>query len=213
MKRILNYILLIFLVGCYSDDSQTLQSENSTNRTSEITGFIKSISAHDASFDDAIDNTSCFSLIFPYQIRVNTEVKTINSKSDISELNSNDDVEIIYPVNSVFYNYEKHQIDTNTDFKLINTTCKQNLNFQINSCLDIQYPIIFKEFNDLTRRFETFHLDNDEEVFIHLENLHDNDIFEIEYPVFLTNSNSDTLRIDSNAEFISLFDSSIQDCK
>ncbi len=214
MRKYLFYILVLFLVSCYSEDeSLTDLSENTTHRTSELTSLLKSVAAHDASFDDIIDNNSCFSLSFPYQVEVNSELRTINTVQDITELNSEDNIEIVYPVNSIFFNFEEHQINSNTGFNLIKNTCDQNFNIQANPCLDFQYPITFKEFNDLTRSFDTFQFNSDKDVFIHLENLHDNDVFEIDYPIFLSNSTSNSIRIDSNAEFISAFNLSLQDCQ
>ncbi|RRO19711.1 hypothetical protein [Flavobacteriaceae bacterium 14752] len=214
MKRLLYFILSIALVGCYNDDAaQRELSEDSSHRTSELTRLIKAMSLHNARFDDAIDNTSCFSLIFPYQVQINSELRTINSIQDISALNNEDEIDIVYPVNAVFYNYEEHKINSTTEFNLVKNTCDQNFNIQTNLCLDFQYPITFKEFNDLTRSFETFQLNSDKDVFLHLENLHDNDVFEIDYPIFLSDSNSGSIRIDSNAEFISAFNLSLQDCR
>lgn len=213
VKKYIYYILLIALVGCYNDDeTDTLQSENSAHRTSELTNLLKAVSAHDASFDNIIDNNSCLSLTFPYQIQVNSELRTINSVEDISTLNQEDDIEIVFPVGSIFFNFETHNINSTTEFNLIKNTCNQSFTIQPNPCLDFQYPVTFKEFNDLTSRFDTFHLNSDKEVFQHLENLHDNDIFEIEYPIFLSDSNANTIRINSNAEFISAFNLSIGDC-
>lgn len=214
MNKIIYYILLIFLVGCYNDEEvQTLQSENNAHRNSELTKLVKSISVHNASFDDLIDNTSCFSIKFPYQIQVNSELRNITSEQDISDLSNTEQIEIVYPVKAIFYNYEEHNIVSGTDFNLVKSVCDENFNIQPNSCLDIQYPIVLKEFNDLTQSFETFQLNTDRQVFRHLENLHDNDIFEIEYPIFLLDSSSNSIRIDSNSDFIAVFNESQQNCE
>ena len=214
MNKIIYYILLIFLVGCYNDDEvQTLQSENNAHRNSKLTKHMKAISVHNASFDDLIDDTACFSIMFPYQVQVNSEMRNINSIQDISELNHTDQIEIVYPVNAVFYNYEEHNISSGTDFNLVRSICNEDFNIQPNSCLDIQYPIRLKEYNDLTQSFETFQLNTDRQVFLHLENLHDNDIFEIEYPIFVLDSNSNSIRVESNSDFIAAFNQSQQDCE
>ncbi|MBS3738503.1 MAG: hypothetical protein KGY51_05870 [Psychroflexus sp.] len=214
MNKIIYYILLIFLVGCYNDEGvQTLQSENNAHRNSELTKLVKSISVHNASFDDFIDNTSCFSIKFPYQIQVNSELRNITSEQDILELSNTEQIEIVYPVKAIFYNYEEHNIVSGTDFNLVKSVCDENFNIQHNYCLDIQYPIVLKEFNDLTQSFETFQLNTDRQVFRHLENLHDNDIFEIEYPIFLLDSSSNSIRINSNSHFIAVFNESQQNCE
>lgn len=214
MKKIFYYISLLILVSCYTDDEvSTVQSENNAHRNSEFTRLVKAISLHDASFDNSIDNTSCFSLNFPYQIRVNSNLRTINSVQDISDINSDDDVDIVYPVNVIFYNYKEHDVTSETDFNLMLNSCNQDFDIQPNYCLDIQYPITFKEYNDLIQSFETFRLNSDKEVFLHLEDLHDNDIFEIDYPIYLSDTDSNIIRVDSNADFITVYNQSIQSCQ
>ena len=79
-------IVLFILVSCYDDDSQVVESVDTAHRSSELTTMIKSMSLHNASYDDHIDNTSCFSLVFPYQINVNSTSTTITSIQDLSEL-------------------------------------------------------------------------------------------------------------------------------
>lgn len=213
MKKIFYVILIVFFSGCYEDDTQILQSENASHRSSELSLKIKSMSAHHAAFDDIIDNISCFSIDFPYQINLNSNLKTISSLEDISEISAEDNIEFIYPFNTTFYNYEEHQATNLTGFNLIKNTCSDEFNFDPNPCLDFQFPITLKEYNDLTESFESYQLDNDRDVYLHIENLHDNDIYEIVYPVFLKDSNANVIRVESNEQFISVFDSSIQDCQ
>jgi len=206
------YILLLITVGCYSDDSEIITSENVAHNTSELTLLLKSISSHNAAFDDRIDNTNCFSIIFPYQIQVNSELRTINSIEDISLVSSDDDIEIVYPISSVFYNYEEHQAINQTEFNLIKNTCNVDFNIEANHCLDIQFPITVKEFNDLTESFDSYQFNNDKEAYLHLDNLHDNDVYEINYPIFLRDFNSDLIRVDSSQEFIETINASFQSC-
>jgi hypothetical protein len=213
MKKLIYIILCLILVSCYRDESQTLLSEGTSHRNSELSLIIKSISVHHASFDDVIDNSSCFSIEFPYQLNINSELKNISSLEDISEIHPEDQIEIVYPIQTTFYNYEEHQAFNQTEFNLISNTCHEDFSTQSNPCLDFQFPIILREFNDLTESFETFQLNSDRDVFIHFENFHDNDIYEIEYPIFLADSNSNTIRIDTNDDFIEAFNMSLNSCQ
>lgn len=212
MKKILFTIIILSFISCYEDDTRTIQSEQTSHRTSVLSLYIKSISSHHATFDDRIDDSSCFSLEFPYQLYVNSELRTITSIQDISEINEDDDVEIVYPVNTNFYNYEEHQANNESEFNLIKNTCDENFDIIPNPCLDFQFPITLKEFNDFTESFETYQLDNDKQVYLHFENLHDNDVYEIEYPIFLKDSLSNSIRINSNADFINAFSQFFREC-
>ena len=61
--------------------------------------------------------------------------------------------------------------------------------------------------------FETFHLENDKEVFTHFDNLHDTHVYELDYPINLTNANADTLVINSKEAFKATIDQSTSNCQ
>ena len=207
------FLILFILVSCYDDDSQVVESDDTAHRSSELTTMIKSMSLHNASFDDHIDNTSCFSLVFPYQINVNSNTTTITSIQDLSELSNDDEIEIIYPVTSVFFNYEEHQIISPAELDTVKNLCDQNFNIQSNNCFDFVFPLTVKRFNELNGNFETFHLDNDKEVFTHFDNLHDTHVYQLNYPINLTDANADTLVINSNEAFKATIDQSTSNCQ
>lgn len=213
MKKGIYISLLLLLSGCYQDDSELVQSRNAAHRTSEISHVLRSLSAHYAEFDDLVDNSPCFSINFPYQISINSNLTTISQNSDLINLETEQNIEIVYPVNITFYNYEEHQAYNQTGFNLIKNTCAQDFDILFNSCLNIQYPITFREFNEVTESFDTYHLHSDRDVFIHLNTMHENDVYEINYPVTLTNANGNTLEVNSNPEFINIFYSALQDCE
>lgn len=212
MTKIFYILMLLLFISCYEDDSRNIQSENTSHRTSELSLYIKSIASHHAAFDDKIDESSCFSLQFPYQLYINSELASITSVQDVSNLNEDDAIEIVYPVNTNFYNYQQHQANNQSELNLIKNVCTQNFDIISNPCLDFQFPITIKEFNDLTESFETYQLNNDKELYLHIENLHDNDVYEIEYPIFLKDSVSNSIRINSNADFINAFNQFRQEC-
>lgn len=212
MRKIYYILFSIFISGCYDDDNSVVTSDDVAHNTSELTTIIKSMSQHNAAFDNIIDSTSCFSLAFPYQVYINSQLSDITSISDITEISEDDQIEIVFPLNVNFYNYEIHEAFNQTDFNLVKNTCSENFNTVSNPCLDIVYPIQVKEFNDLTENFQTYQLNNDKEIYLHFDNLHDNDVYEIEYPIFVTDTDSNTLRIDSNNDFVEVFNNSLQNC-
>ena len=153
MKKVFYILSLLIFVSCFDDDSQIIASDDVGHSSSEITTMIKSISLHNANFDDHIDNTSCFSLIFPYQLHVNENLITINSAEDISGFNEDDDIEIVYPIETVFFNYDEHYVSNATEFNLVTNTCQQDFDLTSNPCLDFEFPITLKKYNELTGKF------------------------------------------------------------
>lgn len=213
MRKIF-YLLVFVLVSCYEDDSQRVESADTSHKTSELTTFIKSITLHNAAYDDVIDGSSCFSLVFPYQLLVNNNIRTISSIQELDNLHSDDQIEIIYPVSAVFFNYNRHQMTSESDFDVVRNTCEADFDISSNPCLDFQFPISVKMFNQVGSDFHTIELSSNEDIYTHFDNLHDTDVYELDYPILLTDSHSSvTLSINSNLEFENLFHSTLEGCE
>lgn len=207
------YILLLVFISCYNDDSEIIESSNAANKSSELTTMIKSMSSHKASFDDHIDKSSCFSLVFPYQLKINSVTTTINSIEDISDLGLDDDIKIVYPVTAVFFDYAQHEMTSLIEHNSMIAFCEKDFDVEPNSCMDFQYPITLKSFNEINGNFETSHLNSDKELFLFLDNLNDTDIYEIVYPIVIHDSNLNSHRINSNLEFEAVVNSKPVNCE
>ena len=213
MKRIL-FILIFAFVGCYDDDSTLIASDNTAHISSKLTNSIKSITLHDASFDDIVDKSSCISLEFPYQVLVNTELQTINSIEDIETLHEADTIEIVYPVSAVLYNYEKHQITSFSEYDVVVNACEENFDLSPHRCLDIEYPIIVKMYNQVGNNFQTMDLNHDQDMYVFLDNLHDTDIYELEYPIIVNDhTTGSSVVISSNVDFDNIFSDTQVGCQ
>lgn len=213
MKRIF-LILILALVSCYDDDSTLVIADNTAHISSKLTNNLKSISLHDASYDDIVDNSSCFSLEFPYEITVNAELRTIDSIEDLELLHEDDAIEIVYPVSAVLYNYEKHQITTNAEYGAFVNACENTFSLDPHKCLDFQYPVRVKMYNRVGNSFQTMVLDHDQDMYVFFDNLQENDIYEIEYPIELNDHTTGTTKaVSSNNEFDALFTDTHGNCQ
>lgn len=200
-------------MGCYEDDSQVIESRDALHRSSVLTPLIKSITLHNANFDDHIDNTSCFSLVFPYEVNINSNRRTISSIQDLNSIDENDQVQILFPISIVFFDYTQHKVNTTSELSLLTNSCEERFDIEHNPCLNFDFPIVIKEFNELDGTFETLNLINNEELFQYVDNLHDSDVYEIDYPILLLDSNSDGHVINSNSEFEEAFEASLTGCQ
>lgn len=200
-------------MGCYEDDSQVIESRDALHRSSVLTPLIKSITLHNANFDDHIDNTSCFSLVFPYEVNINSNRRTISSIQDLNSIDENDQVQILFPVSIVFFDYTQHKVNTASELRLLTNSCEEKFDIEHNPCLNFDFPIVIKEFNELDGTFETLNLISNEELFQYVDNLHDSDVYEIDYPILLLDSNSDGHVINSNSEFEEAFEASLTGCQ
>jgi len=206
-------ISVVLLFSCYDDDTELIESIDATHRSSELTGLIKSMTLHNASFDDHIDNTSCYSLVFPYDLNVNSVTKRITSIQDVNSINENDQTEILYPVDVVFFDYSQFEVNSRTELSVVTNSCEEDFTIEHNPCLNFEYPITINEFNEMNSTFEAITIDSNKKAFEYLSTLHDSDVYEIDYPVTLLDSNVEPNIVNSNAEFIDAFISSVNSCQ
>jgi hypothetical protein len=81
------------------------------------------------------------------------------------------------------------------------------------NCYSIEFPLTLKDFNDINSSFQTHHFFNKKDIFLYLENLHDSDVYEIDYPISLIDKISREIVINDNKEFIDMLDSSPFHCE
>lgn len=211
MKK-LYYIICLILISCYNEDAEVVDSPNTSHRASEVTTIIKSITAHYGAFDDHIDMSSCLSLMYPYQLVVNNEERTIHSQADVLDINEEDNIEVLFPIEALFYNYEEHNASTLSAWNLMTQNCQEDFMLRVNNCLDFEYPISIKKYNDLTGNFDTSHLMNDKEAYLHFENLHINDLYEIDYPISIIDHTNTRTTVQSDVELTSMYRTSLEIC-
>ncbi|GAA0754540.1 hypothetical protein [Psychroflexus lacisalsi] len=215
MTKLYKYTLLFLIIifsGCYNDDNQIVEALDASHNSSELTSVLKSITSHDASFDDQVDNTSCFSLVFPYQLKVNSNIKTFTSAEELSYLDVSDEIEILYPVSIALKNYQIFEVNSTSELNSHKLSCERSLDIEPNSCVDLVYNLTIKQFNEIHGVFKTFDLTNNKEAFMYFEELHDNDVYEIQYPILLQDRNSENTTVNSNSEFINTFQSVVRNC-
>jgi hypothetical protein len=81
------------------------------------------------------------------------------------------------------------------------------------NCYSINFPLTLKDYNDVNSSFQTHHFFNNKAIFLYLENLHDSDVYEIDYPITLLTKNSREIVINNNQEFIDMLDSLPSHCE
>jgi|GEM_PF-784244 len=212
-KSIIFLLLPILMVSCYEDDAPIVEDENSLYQSSDLSSKIKSITSHNASFDDLIDNAFCFSLIFPYELNINDQLRVFNSAQDFNLLRVDDTIEIVFPVSIVFSDYIIQEVNSIPELNALINQCDDFQSITAFNCYSIEFPLTIKDFNDVDSSFETHHFFNNKAIFLYLENLHDSDVYEIDYPISILNKISHEIVINDNQEFIDMLDSSPSYCE
>jgi hypothetical protein len=212
-KAVIFLLLPILMLSCYEDDAPLVEDENTLHHSSDLSSKLQSITSHNASFDDVVDNAFCFSLVFPYELTVNDQLRVFNSAHDLSYLREEDTIEIVFPASIVFSDYTIEEVNSTTELNEMTNQCDDFQSIIAFNCYSIEFPLTLKDFNDINSSFQTHHFFNKKDIFLYLENLHDSDVYEIDYPISLIDKISREIVINNNQEFIDMLDSLPSHCE
>ena len=200
----LNCIIIscLFFTSCYDNETIIIdESEEANLRVNdELTTLMKSVTSHDASFDDFIDGAHCFSINFPYDVVVDDEVIHINSNTDIIELSELDDeIKIVFPISISLTNFEKHNITSNSELEELRQMCADGLFYDDHiSCADFIFPLKMAIYDTNSRRFNQLELNSNKEAFLFLNNLDQHSIYQIVYPANIFMFHQEHFSIENN---------------
>jgi len=212
-KAVIFLLLPILMLSCYEDDAPLVEDENTLHHSSDLSSKLQSITSHNASFDDVVDNAFCFSLVFPYELTVNDQLRVFNSAHDLSYLREEDTIEIVFPASIVFSDYTIQEVNSTSELNALANQCDDFQSITMFNCYSINFPLTLKDYNDVNSSFQTHHFFNNKAIFLYLENLHDSDVYEIDYPITLLTKNSREIVINNNKEFIDMLDSLPSHCE
>ncbi|PTM07159.1 MAG: hypothetical protein DA407_10750, partial [Bacteroidetes bacterium] len=192
-------ILLLFLTGliftsCRTEETEFVQApeDETLAANSSIASLMQRTASNDGSIDNIVDRANCFDLAFPFMIIVNGAQITVTSQEDYAIIecvfeeseDDNDSLEIVFPVTIILADFTEISIaNTNELNNYINTCNGENEEDDDIECLDFQYPIIASVFNSNNELLDTINIENDNELYQFIENIGENDIVTIEFPI------------------------------
>jgi len=187
MNKFFLLIALVLLLGaCQKDSLKINESPDvaSLLLDNQLTSLMLSVSAHDGSFDDVVDQSDCFSINFPYQILLNGESHNVNTINDLLVIHEQDSVAPIFPVDITFANYVPGAINNNNDLQSLIDQCAGGYLYNDRiTCVDFVYPISIALYDTNNSDFETIIFDHDIETFVTLDNFNEDSIASINFPI------------------------------
>lgn len=199
------YLIMVsfIIISCQKEELiiNDSQDQNSFLTDAVLTRLMMSVSAHDGSFDDIVDNATCFSINFPYQLNYNGEIIIINSASDLLSLNKNYNITPIFPLTISLADYSEVNISSLNQLISYVTLCDNGdlYNDRI-VCTDFNYPIYISLYNTQTSNFETLTFDHDKDTFTSILSFDENTIASINYPLVLFDNNGIEKEILNNGQ-------------
>jgi hypothetical protein len=189
------------------------QPENSILLNQELSDWMLSITSHDGSFDDILDDSRCFSILFPYEIEYDGAIRDIQSVNDLLGLEEDLIEGIQFPVTVTFANYMQNTITSAEELTTAISTCQSNTS-NINSirCRDFMYPVRIAVFNTTTDNFETIVVDHDRQTFLSVSDFIATQRASLNFPVQMQLTDGSMREIASVAELEVLIATHSEEC-
>jgi len=221
----LKFITAVFLTAllsftsCQDEiDTETGENPNTNSADSQTASNLKRSSMYEGSFDDFLDGISCSSILLPVTAIVNgTQISVVN-QSDyqqvidvLGEFNTdNDTVTLQFPVTVVLSNYTEVVISSQGEYDALSDACEQAevAAQDAISCVEIDFPITILTYNLNLDQTGSGVIESDQQLFAYINNLDDDELFSVNYPIIITGVGDVAATISSDAQL----QSSVQDC-
>ena len=219
------YILLGFvfllLTSCQKEEETIIQDNTqSFAKTSPIASLLARTSQNPTSIDNILDNSSCFSVVLPVTVIVNSQEIVVTNQADyqivqdaINEFSNDDDiVNFIYPITIQFQNFQTLVVQTPDQLDDILDDCDDDDGFDEIDCISLVYPIVINVYDSNNQIADTVTITSNSMFFNFLANLSSATFVAISYPISAENSNGQTITINSNSQLEDFIEDSIDDC-
>ncbi|MDC8005517.1 hypothetical protein POV27_15775 [Aureisphaera galaxeae] len=204
MKNYYWVLALLLLVACQQEEFQVVESQDEEQQLSqddELLNLVKTVATHDGTFDDVVDESSCFSINFPYECTANGKEYVVTKAEDLEPFDMYDKLVPTFPVTVTFANYLELEVPTYAAFKNLIAQCANGDIFDERiTCVDLQYPVQLSIYDPVTTNFETRTFNHDRDTFTGIELLNEDWIANISYPIIIRLENGGEVQITSNEE-------------
>ncbi|MEP2937378.1 MAG: hypothetical protein ABJM06_03210 [Gilvibacter sp.] len=229
MKSLLKNVLLLFFVssflltGCRKEESELIQApqEEVLDPNSMVASLMQRVALIDGSIDNIIDSANCFVINLPVTVIVNGITVEVNSPADYQLIEdildeSDDDVdtvEIVFPITVTLADFTVVTINNIDEFLALVLTCPGEGDSDDDiECLDFQYPITATVFNTVTEELETVIIESDAELYAFLEDVEDDEVINIEFPIYVILADDTVVEINSLVELENVIEEAEDSC-
>ncbi len=203
------------MISCYEDETIIIEENNNEllHSTSTLTVLMRSVMAHDTTKDFVVTKSNCFSINFPYQLKVNGEIRSINHVQDIENISVEDELEHVFPLDVSFVNYEFSRVNSLSEFEALQQKCEsEDLTYHKNNCAAFVYPIQVAVYDSNRQRFRTETFEHDLDGFTFIQNLSNGELFSINYPADIITHREHHFTIEGNNSLETHFKISSETC-
>ncbi len=225
LMKILSLVLVatLLVTSCRKEESVLIEGpQNETLKAnSAVANLMQRTAMKDGSDDNIVDGANCFSVDFPFTVVVNGMEITVTSEEDLDtvedifdEFDDDDDtLEISFPVTIILSDFSEVTINSVEEFEDFADECEGENEFDDDiECIDIKYPITASIFNANNELIDTITISSDQELYQFLDNLEDDDIVNVDFPVTLILSDGTEVSVSNLDQLEDVIDDAEDDC-
>lgn len=230
MKKFFNYafyssllVLALTFTSCQEEFEPLPEDEaqeEAISASSSTAKLIENTTANDGSFDNIVDESSCFNVKFPYTVKVNGVEVTINSVENlevVEELldaieDDEDVLDIIFPITITMADYAELTINGIEDLRELAQDCKEGGDDDDIECIDFVYPITLYTFDLNNEETGNIIVESDKDLRLFFEGLDENDLISMDFPVKLKLYDGTKIEVNSNAELANAIENAKEQC-
>jgi hypothetical protein len=175
----------------------------------------------DGSDDNIVDQANCISIDFPFTVIVNGMEITVTSEADLDTVENifddsddDDDTLVIeFPVTIILSDFSEVQVNSVEEFETYADDCAGENEFDEDiECLDLDYPITASVFDSSNELIDTITINNDEDLYLFIKNLDEDDVVSIGFPITIVLSDGTEVSVSNLDELEDLIEEYADDC-
>ncbi|WP_340066077.1 hypothetical protein [Ascidiimonas aurantiaca] len=229
MKRLIRNLFtwslaVVLVTTSCQDEVDVIGPDTSSGENIEASSataqLISRTSAKDGSTDNIVDGASCISVVFPISVTANGLEITLDSEDDLEvleaifdEFDDDDDVlDILFPITIVTGDFTEVTINNEDELETYVERCIEGGDDDDIECIDFNYPLTFFTFNANLQQTDTIVIESDRQLYRFFDELDDDDIVSLQYPVSLTLYDNTVITVNSNEELRRALESASDAC-
>ncbi len=229
MKIRLKFILLTILItslgmlSCRNEDSEKKEAPPGEvlEANSAAAKLMKRTALNDGSSDNIIDSANCFSLKLPVTLNVNGLEIIVDSEEDLEKIeeifeqldDDEDLLDILFPITIIKSDFSEIVVNDIDQLNDLADECNgENEEDDDIECIDFQYPITASFFSLTNELIKVLNIADDEELIDFLDELDENSIVNITFPITVINSDGVSMEINDLPELVSAIEDAEDDC-
>jgi len=214
---------VVFFTSCRTEDDLSIDppAEQTIVANSAIANLLNRTSQNDGSFDNIIDNASCFNVQLPVTVIANGTEVTVDSMNDYQTIedifdadnNDTDTLDIMFPITVVFSDYTTSVVSNYPELLALIAQCpEENSDDDDIECIDFQYPITASIFNKNNEQIDTIVINNDNDMYDFIDDLDDYAAVTINFPITVILADGSTMTINNITELQSAIEDAEDTC-